>query len=79
LVIQRQIEGLLVPLGFERDNRFHPHITLSRLKFPARVEPLEIKPLEWEVGSFKLIKSTLASQGPIYETVQTFINTPRKP
>jgi RNA 2',3'-cyclic 3'-phosphodiesterase len=71
LVLQKQIEELLLPLGFQRDNRFHPHITLSRLRSPAPVNTLPIEPREWEVDSFKLIKSTLTPQGPIYEALFT--------
>ncbi|MEP6942685.1 MAG: RNA 2',3'-cyclic phosphodiesterase [Betaproteobacteria bacterium] len=53
------------------ERRFMPHVTLAR-----RVETLIARqimpPIEWQVDSFALVVSTLASRGVRYEVLQTF-------
>lgn len=64
-------------LGF-KDEDFTPHVTLARVKRVTDRDALlasmrmGFEPREHEVRSFKLIKSTLSRQGPIYETVEEF-------
>lgn len=78
--LQQQIENSLEGM-FEKDNRFHPHITLARIKFVEEekkqefvdaVKKIEVEQKEVEIKSFKLIKSTLTKQGPIYEDLEVF-------
>ena len=64
---------------FKRDHKFHPHITLARVKnvfdkqeFKKVLSNIKIQNLEFDVKDFILYKSTLTRQGPIYEKVQTF-------
>src|SRR5438552_1072763 len=69
------IEGACEPLGFAREQRrFHPHITLGRLRMPRRVsheiEAVKLKPSEpFEVREFLLMQSHLTSKGSEYQRV----------
>lgn len=78
IALQQQIEQSLLDI-FPKDKRFHPHITLARVKFVKEKEKLirklkdiKIEPKEFAVTQFKLIKSTLTKQGPIYEDLTVF-------
>lgn len=78
LELQQKIEMSLNEIGFSKDKSFSSHITLARVKFVDNKqklkEELTEKPNEisFDVNEFKLIKSTLTSQGPIYETIETY-------
>lgn len=58
--------------------RFHPHITLARLKsrvFPTFFEILNgvnIKNITWSVDRFVLFQSQLTPKGPIYTPLETY-------
>jgi len=65
--LHRQIESLL-----GKDKKFHPHITLSRLKRSADIPEIEIEKRKIIVDSLELIKSTLLPSGPVYETLFRF-------
>ncbi len=77
--LQSKVDGATRKLGFELDNNFHPHLTLSRIKFIddkklflAALDAAKIQEARFSVSSFKLIKSTLTSKGPIYEVLKGF-------
>lgn len=77
--LQKQVDNSLEKLGFKKDNRFHPHLTLARVKFVKDKENfkkifgnIKIEKREFEVNEFKLIKSTLTREGPIYEDLAVF-------
>jgi 2'-5' RNA ligase len=81
--LQQQIESALVGM-FPKDERFHPHITLARVKFVKdkknfmeKLNKLPVKEIEFPVNSFKLIKSTLTPEGPVYEDVAEFALKPQ--
>ena len=72
--LARQVDDLLVPLGFPRETRpFRPHMTLARVKefHPSQCREVESTPREplgtCRVASIKLKKSTLTPRGSIYE------------
>lgn len=76
--LQKEIEE---KLGFlsKKDKRFHPHITIARIKhiedkkiFIQHIKKIETKQKEIEITRFKLIKSTLTSKGPAYEDLEVF-------
>ncbi|MEM2192349.1 MAG: RNA 2',3'-cyclic phosphodiesterase [Candidatus Hadarchaeales archaeon] len=75
--VQKKIDSALTSLGFSPERDFHPHITLSRVKFvreKARfVEFLkEMAKADFgvtRVDSVSLEQSTLTSKGPIYSTL----------
>ncbi len=61
------------------DERFESHVTLARVKaikdkqeFISKLKEIEVKPLEFEIKSFSLIKSTLTGKGPVYEEIRIF-------
>jgi len=70
VTLQKQVDDCLVRVGFDREKKFHPHLTLSRLKFPNKFEQ-EIEPMEFLVERVELIESTLTPQGPVYEVLKS--------
>lgn len=73
--LQQDIEKNLH--GFAKDLRFHPHITIGRVKFVKEREGIR-KLLgnkiegEFRAENFKLIKSELTSEGPKYEDLEIY-------
>ncbi len=78
--LQQKIESSLAEPGIKKDNRkFAAHITLGRVKFVKdkkvlmeRIKSIDIKTEEFILDSFKLKKSTLTKQGPVYEDLAVF-------
>lgn len=70
-------ERALVPLGFEKEKRkFHPHVTLARLKKPQDLQAIiadrdleEFEESLIAVDSITLYKSTLTPHGAIYQSL----------
>ena len=59
----------LLHLGSER---FHPHVTLARLRSRIEQFPETIPELEpFEVSKFTLFSSTLTPSGPIYQNISS--------
>ena len=77
------VEDACESIGFAREKRpFSPHLTVARMRDSASPEDRRkagdaLASLAWNSGlpvpieAFKLIKSTLTPQGPIYETLHT--------
>jgi len=64
---------------FEKDVRFSEHITLGRVKFVSdkqllldRIKDSKVEPEKFKIREFKLIKSTLEKEGPVYEDIAFF-------
>lgn len=77
--LQKQVDQATQNLGFAPDKRFHPHLTLARIKFLKDKRSFkdtlgDIVPpsVAFNIDSFKLIKSTLTPQGPEYEVLESF-------
>jgi len=78
--LQKSIEDSLIEFNFKKDFKFHPHITLARVKFvknkPNFVDSLKKikvdKNKKLMVKNFKLIKSALTPEGPVYEDLEIF-------
>jgi 2'-5' RNA ligase len=77
--LQKQIDKKLKQLNFKEDKMFHPHITLARVKFTKVKEDLlkNLKQIKFNktlfrVNEFKLKKSTLTQEGPLYEDIAVF-------
>lgn len=76
--LHSEVERVLAPFKFEKDDRFSPHATLARVKqLREKASILEkIKKLEnielgtMNVDSISLKKSTLTPKGPMYETLR---------
>ena len=76
--LQKEIDDKLERL-FDKDRDFKPHITLCRVKhienknaFIEKIKNLRIESKNIDVSSFKLIKSTLTKNGPVYEELCIF-------
>jgi RNA 2',3'-cyclic 3'-phosphodiesterase len=79
LQLQKDIELEFEKLGWGRDKDFKPHLTLARVNFVKdkaaladKLKALKARKIQFEVGEFKLIKSTLTPSGPAYETQEVF-------
>ncbi len=76
--LHSEVERVLAPFKFEKDDKFSPHATLARVKMLKDKGALleKIQKLEnidigaMNVESIILKKSTLTPQGPIYETLR---------
>ena len=71
--LQNAIEESLIQLGFKKDNEFHPHITLARVKFlPNKnelinlIKSINVKSLEIPITKFILYQSVLKRGPPEY-------------
>ena len=72
--IKEQLEKVL---KLQIDARFHPHITLQRIKFLknkkeylGKLKKIPLKEQKFYINSIKLIKSELTPQGPIYKVIE---------
>lgn len=79
LALQKQIDKTLEE-DFKKEKNFVTHATIARVKYLSPEDKTEMNELktislrssEFKVNSFKLMKSTLTSNGPAYETLRTF-------
>ncbi|MFA5176338.1 MAG: RNA 2',3'-cyclic phosphodiesterase [Candidatus Nanoarchaeia archaeon] len=76
--IQKQIDDDLRDI-LNPEEKFHPHITLGRIKFIKNPEEFQekitnvvIKPLKFEINQFCLFESTLTKDGPEYNVLETY-------
>jgi 2'-5' RNA ligase len=76
--MQKALDKNLVPLGFEPDKRFHPHLTLARVKSQkgkGKLKAFINKNKERSFGKLKvnsveLKRSVLSPKGPTYSTIE---------
>ena len=68
---------------FKMDKGFKPHLTIARVKFvpdklqlKRQLQQVKIRNVKFPVESFKLKRSTLSSQGAIYEDLAVFNSSP---
>jgi 2'-5' RNA ligase len=68
-LIDEKLDGL-----FERENRFMSHVTNLKNKnyFLGELKKIKLPLLKFRVDSFKLKKSTLTPEGPIYEILEEY-------
>ncbi|MBU0536194.1 MAG: RNA 2',3'-cyclic phosphodiesterase [Nanoarchaeota archaeon] len=78
IMLQQKIEEALSGF-FPKDIRFHPHITLARVRsvedktlLRECLKGLVPDKIRFKVGSFKLIKSELRPGGPVYEFLEEY-------
>ena len=72
--LAKAVNRELTHLGFSTDNRFHPHLTLARLRTPTDLEPLKniLRKYDTIVGgsmrvkAITLMQSQLHPNGAIY-------------
>ena len=75
--LQKSIDECLLPIGFEKDSKFHSHFTLSRVKW---IDKEKLKELlknyqnngfgEFSVESIDVMKSELKQRGPTYSMLK---------
>lgn len=78
--LQGRVDERLVLAGFAREERFHPHYTIARVKYVSDRKRLLDFIAGWEnrefgsytVGSVRLMASELRQQGPVYSTVREY-------
>jgi 2'-5' RNA ligase len=77
--LQKEIDSKIELLDFKKDTRFHPHLTLARVnfvedkeRFIKNLKEIKIKKETFQITEFKLIKSTLTGEGPVYEDLASF-------
>ena len=79
--LQKSIEKAVTDLGFQpEEKKFHPHLTLARIKKINDAQPLmqyiKLKNSgiygKYSVEKFQLFKSVLHSSGPDYKVLQEF-------
>ncbi len=77
--LQHKIDKALEELNFKPEKNFKPHITLARVKvlqekneFVEKIKSLIIEEREITLKNFKLVKSELTPEGPVYEDVAMF-------
>jgi RNA 2',3'-cyclic 3'-phosphodiesterase len=78
LELQRDIDDKLKGL-FKRENGYKPHVTLARARsvkekkrFLEKLAILDMPGKKLEMVCFKLIKSILTQNGPVYEVLDVF-------
>ncbi|MBN1644732.1 RNA 2',3'-cyclic phosphodiesterase [Candidatus Woesearchaeota archaeon] len=66
-------------LNLTKDERFHPHITLARIKFVKnkqdyikQLKSIKTKEIEFDVKSIKLYKSELTPKGAVHGALDEF-------
>lgn len=76
--LQQNVDNVLSD-KFKKDRKFHPHVTLARVKFVTdkenfvkKLTEIKVEKKEFLVDKFKLIKSTLTPEGPVYEDLAKF-------
>ena len=76
--LQKEIDSKLKGL-FEPEKRFMSHLTIARVKsikdkkeFLEKLKRIKIPTMKFIVSNFKLKKSTLTPQAPIYEDIEIY-------
>ena len=76
--LQKQIDESLKNL-FKNEKDFKAHITLARVRYPSNkksfvdeIKKIKVEGKEIKIKDFRLVKSTLTPQGPVYEDLETF-------
>jgi 2'-5' RNA ligase len=78
--LAKSVNFELKRLGFPTDNRFHPHLTLARLRAPMNLEPLQDMLRQYEtidsavvnVNEITLMQSQLHPNGAIYTSLNLY-------
>jgi len=77
--LQKEVDSKIEKLGLKKDARFHPHLTLARVKFVEdkqgfikNLKEIKIEKKAFQITEFKLIKSILTPEGPVYQDISVF-------
>jgi 2'-5' RNA ligase len=76
--LQKKVDESLANI-FDKEKKFHPHVTLARVKFvndkvsfKKNINEIEVGSKKFKICCFKLIKSTLTREGAVYEEIAEF-------
>ncbi len=76
--LQKEIDKKLKYL-FNKEKRFMGHLTIARVKkiddkkeFLKKLKGINIKPIKFTAGNFRIKNSALKSKQPIYETIEEY-------
>lgn len=76
--LQQKVDSELLN-HFPREQRFYAHLTLGRVKtlknkemLLQQIKSINIEKKEFEISDFKLIKSELTKDGPVYTVLATY-------
>ena len=77
LILYNKIYQVLKLFKFEPDKKFHPHITLGRVKRDQKMNLTDLKDeikvkIDFSINSFYLMESKLDYRGSEYKTVKRF-------
>lgn len=70
-----RVEESLSPCGFPEEGRFHPHLTVGRMKKPCSLDRIleqKFTSKPFDVSALVLFRSTLTPQGAVYQALDTF-------
>jgi len=87
LPLQQDIENVLEPLGFEREERtFHPHVTIGRVRSNKKIgsllrmmESITFESQPVTIGEIIVVKSDLKPEGSVYTILNTISLTSEPP
>jgi len=78
IALQKNIDEHLKKF-FKKEKDFKAHITLARVKHPEdkksfieQIKKIKVENKRKEIRDFRLIKSALTAQGPVYEDLMVF-------
>jgi RNA 2',3'-cyclic 3'-phosphodiesterase len=78
--LQKEIDLSLKDL-FRLEDRFMGHLTIARIKqvedkrkFLDELEKIDFDKMKFSVDNFKLMKSNLTKNGPVYEVIEEYKN-----
>ena len=76
--LQKQIDESLKNL-FKKEKGFKAHITLAKVRyledkktFVEQIKNIKVENKKIEINDFRLVKSVLTQQGPVYEDLEVF-------
>lgn len=76
--LQKEVDKILSDI-FEQEKRFMSHVTIARVKglkdknrFIEELEKIKTNSLKFRVNRFRLKKSTLTPDGPVYEILEEY-------
>ncbi len=77
--LQKEIDSALEKEGFFREERFMGHLTIARVKyvkdkngFEEHIKKINVKGIGFMINNFKLMKSELKGQGPVYIVLEEY-------
>ena len=78
LELQKNIDASLIKL-FKKEKDFKAHITIARVKYPEdkkrfleQLRKIKVESKKFEIKDFRLVKSDLTPEGPVYEDLEIF-------